>query len=180
MSALKACNGESANRYYAGIDLAMAGKAKIIVFSTGEAPWQGAIMRQIAISRGVQADRVVVTHVVLSTEDEARAVSEIPGIHSILLVTSAFHMPRAVLLFRARGLDVFPFPTDGRIFVRQNLTPFSFIPASGPLGDSEQALQESTTVWVSIVRSSLFGRLRSTTRPVAFSSVRVSLIHETV
>lgn len=134
--------GESANRYLAGIDLATAGKAKIIVFSAGLSPDQGDVLRQTAIRQGIQPDRIVLTPRVETTEDEARAISEIPGIHSILLVTSAFHMPRAVLLFRARGLEVSPFPTDERVIGRHDLTPADFIPLSGLLRDSEQALRE--------------------------------------
>ena len=34
------------------------------------------------------------------------------GIDRVLLVTSAWHMPRAVKLFQAQGLDVIPLPTD--------------------------------------------------------------------
>jgi uncharacterized SAM-binding protein YcdF (DUF218 family) len=134
--------GETANRYFSGFDLAMAGKARLLIIAAGVYPVQGAILRQTAIRQGIQPERVVLTSRVLSTEDEARAVSEIPGIHSILLVTSAFHMPRAVLLFRARGLHVSPFPTDERIFGRESLTPFAFMPAAGPLKDSEEAVLE--------------------------------------
>ena len=134
--------GESVNRYFAGFDLAMAGKARLLIIAAGTIPSQGAILRQTAIRQGIPAERVILTHAVSSTEDEARAVSEIPGIHSILLVTSAYHMPRAVLLFRARGLDVSPFPTDERVLGRQNLSLSEFIPISGPLGESEQAMRE--------------------------------------
>ncbi len=134
--------GESANRYFAGLDLAMAGKAKIIVISAGITPGQGAILRQTAIRQGIQPERIVLTSRVLTTEDEARAVSEISGVHSILLVTSAYHMPRAVLLFRARGLGVSPFPTDQRFFRRRNLSLSEFIPVSGPLEESEAAMRE--------------------------------------
>jgi uncharacterized SAM-binding protein YcdF (DUF218 family) len=34
------------------------------------------------------------------------------GIHKILLVTSAFHMPRSLHLFEAQGLEVVPLPAD--------------------------------------------------------------------
>lgn len=134
--------GESANRYFAGFDLAAAGKAKTVVFSAGITPGQGAILRQTLIRHGIQPERVILTPLVSTTEDEARAVAELPGIHSILLVTSAYHMPRAVLLFRARGLNVSPFPTDERVLGRQRVTPSDFIPVSGHLEDSEKAMRE--------------------------------------
>jgi uncharacterized SAM-binding protein YcdF (DUF218 family) len=139
--------GASANRYFAGFDLAVAGKAKLIVFSgaSSDDPQgrsQGAILRQIAIEHGIQPERIILTGSVLTTEDEARVVSLIPDVHSVLLVTSAFHMPRAVLLFRARGLDVSPFPTDNRILRRLKLGFPGFIPLSGGIDDSEVALRE--------------------------------------
>ncbi len=139
--------GDSASRYYAGFDLAMAGKAETIVFSGAVAddvrgPSQGAIQRRVAIAHGLADSRIVVTDRVFTTEDEARKVSKIPNIHSILLVTSAFHMRRAAFLFRERGLQVFPFPTDLRSFARQPWQPASFIPSAAALRNSEAALRE--------------------------------------
>jgi uncharacterized SAM-binding protein YcdF (DUF218 family) len=133
--------GRSANRFFAGIDLALAGKAKFIVISAGDSPGRAAVLRQIAIRDGIPPGQIVLTHRVFTTADEARAVSEIPGIHSILLVTSAFHLPRATLLFRARGLDVKPFPTDERILAASPSN-FQFIPDSSQLEESEDAMRE--------------------------------------
>lgn len=134
--------GEAANRYFAGVALAAAGKARMIVLSSGPFPAQGRILRQVAVHQGIQPDHIVLTRRVLTTEDEARAAAEIPSVHSILLVTSAFHMPRAVMLFRARGLNVLPFPTDERVAVRQPLTLLDFIPAAASLETSETAMRE--------------------------------------
>jgi uncharacterized SAM-binding protein YcdF (DUF218 family) len=139
--------GDSANRYFTGFDLAVAGKASFLVLSAGvrpppNSPGQGATLRQVAIRRGFPPDRIIVTPYVNTTEEEARAVSSIPGIHSILLVTSAFHMPRAAMLFRARGLQVSPFPTDQRVLGPVRFSDLSIIPDSSPLHDSEMAIRE--------------------------------------
>lgn len=131
-----------ANRFFTALDLARAGKANLLVISAGLFPIDGQILRQAAIDAGVSAGHIVLTDQVFTTEDEARAVSRIPGIHSILLVTSAFHMPRAALLFRSRGFDIFPFPTDQRIFRRATLPPAAFIPIPSALDNSESALRE--------------------------------------
>ena len=43
------------------------------------------------------------------------------GLSGCLLITSAFHMPRSVGLFRKLGLDVLPWPTDYRTTGRASL-----------------------------------------------------------
>jgi uncharacterized SAM-binding protein YcdF (DUF218 family) len=42
----------------------------------------------------------------------SRAILERQGIHQIILVTSALHMPRSLMLFESQGLDVIPAPSD--------------------------------------------------------------------
>jgi len=134
--------GNDANRFFTGVDLARAQRAPVLVVSEGMLPRDGPVLRAAAVRDGIAPERVVITREVLTTEDESRAVSEIPGIHSILLVTSAFHMPRAALLFRSRGFDVRPFPTDQRVpeVFRPDLT--SLVPTAGGLGNTETALRE--------------------------------------
>ncbi len=132
-----------ANRFFTALALARAGKANLLVISAGDSPFEGPTLRQAAIDAGIPPARIVLTNRVLTTADEAREVSRMPGIHSVLLVTSAFHMPRAALLFRSRGLNVFPFPTDQHIF--RGIGPIQatgFIPMSSALQNSEFALRE--------------------------------------
>ncbi len=139
--------GDTANRYFAGFDLAKAGKAKLVVFtgaSTNDltGPSQGAVMKQTAVADGIEAGRIIVTGKVLTTDDEARSVAQIPNVHSVLLVTSGFHMPRAVLLFRAQGLEVSPFPTDQRSFGDGPVGLLQFIPDPKGLEHTEAAMRE--------------------------------------
>lgn len=64
------------------------------------------------------------------------------GIRRIVLVTQAFHMPRARLLFEAQGLEVIPAPTH---FVAQNGGGFevnSLLPSASALHHSYYALHE--------------------------------------
>lgn len=160
--------GEVASRYFSAFDLAEAGKARLLVFTGAETGVpgglsQGAIMRQAAIRQGIPPDRIIVTPVVLTTEDEAREVSKITGIHTVLLVTSAVHMPRAVLLFRARGLDVTPFSTDQRAFGPWHPNPLGFIPSPLGLENSQSALQEyyALAIYRTILLFHPLGRLQS-------------------
>jgi uncharacterized SAM-binding protein YcdF (DUF218 family) len=62
------------------------------------------------------------------------------GVERILLVTSAYHMPRAVLLFERTGLKVIPFPTDFKREGKYHIT--SFIPRPDCLHDSAKGIKE--------------------------------------
>ncbi len=155
--------GDAANRYFTGYDLAMAGKAPSIIFTdagTEDARGgsQAVLVRQAAIRGGVAQDRIIVTGKVLTTADEAREVAQIPTVHSVLLVTSAFHMPRAVLLFQNRGLKVYPFPTDERTWSKSYLISTSFIPTSSAIQRSEEAMREY--LGLTIYRLLILFRLR--------------------
>jgi uncharacterized SAM-binding protein YcdF (DUF218 family) len=137
--------GETSNRYFTGFDLAMAGKAKFLVFSIApddDGVSDGALERAAAIRQGIPPERIILTTRVQTTGDEARAVSEIPGIHSIILVTSASHMPRAVLLFQSHHLHVLPFPTDQRVLGRFHFNSQSLVPEAKSLERAESALRE--------------------------------------
>ena len=70
-----------------------------------------------AVSRGVPESQIMLTGEVANTEDEALAVRDLMGLANIsdlTLVTSSFHMPRAVMIFERAGLSVVPYPTDFR------------------------------------------------------------------
>lgn len=64
------------------------------------------------------------------------------GIHKILLVTHASHMPRAAQAFRDAGLDVVPAPTIFTQVSADSLT--SFIPRLSGLRESHDAFYELT------------------------------------
>ena len=64
----------------------------------------------------------------------------------IILVTSAFHMPRAKMLFERQGFEVEPFPVDFRVSDRQRTTILSFLPKAEYLEDSETAMREGMGV----------------------------------
>ena len=106
------------DRLEAGLALLALGKAERIVFTRGQAPWsvgrpEGEHLRERAIARGVDPDRIALTGIARNTEEEAAAVAAMTGAgERVALVTSAFHMPRAVRVFEARGVDVVPVPVD--------------------------------------------------------------------
>jgi uncharacterized SAM-binding protein YcdF (DUF218 family) len=79
------------------------------------------------------------------------------GIHRIVLVTSALHMPRAVGLFEHQGLEVIPAPTDFNVTQKdwQNLLHAGFaarlislLPGAGNLNMTSNALKEYFGLWI--------------------------------
>jgi uncharacterized SAM-binding protein YcdF (DUF218 family) len=77
----------------------------------------------LARALGVSADRIVVEARPESTAQEARLIREIVRGDPFLLVTSAVHMPRAVMLFRGQGLNPIPAPTEHRSGGTRGLLP---------------------------------------------------------
>lgn len=138
---------EAVDRYEQGVLLKQAGKAPLLVLSGGrlrglsDEAWEGEAMRQSAIVRGVKADEIRVVRDVAVTADEARAVAAL-GFERVVLVTSAFHMPRSVFLFQKAGLEVVPFPVDYQTHERFEFDPLQLVPNADGLGKSERAMKE--------------------------------------
>jgi len=68
------------------------------------------------LAMGIAPDRLVLEDQSLNTQDNAEMTAEMlgTGTGTALLVTSAFHMPRSIGLFRRTGIDVLAWPTDYR------------------------------------------------------------------
>jgi uncharacterized SAM-binding protein YcdF (DUF218 family) len=89
------------------------------------------------------------------TADNAAMSAEIlkaAGIRRIVLVTQAFHMPRAAALFRAAGLEVIPAPTYFMGGVGGAPIWLDFLPRASALQRSYYALHEWLgLVWLRLV-----------------------------
>lgn len=142
---------QDSNRFFGGLELYQAGKAPLLVFTGGWSPWQpaplteGEILSGYAQKFGVPAGNILVTGRVFNTEEEARAVAAIMVARSrsrILLVTSAFHMPRARQLFINAGLSVAAFPVDFAVSDAYGINVMDFIPTASALVDSQNAFRE--------------------------------------
>ncbi|HZG84180.1 MAG TPA: YdcF family protein [Paenibacillus sp.] len=95
------------------------------------------------ISLGVPPERIIVENRSVNTEQNAEYVSDILRSRSFkkpILVTSAFHMERAVIHFGNAGIQVTPYPTD--YHVSKGTTPHlhSFTPTN--LDKTSLALKE--------------------------------------
>ncbi|RYG57140.1 MAG: YdcF family protein, partial [Alphaproteobacteria bacterium] len=69
------------------------------------------------LAHDIAADRLVLEGESRNTDENVantKALLGADGAGSLVLVTSAFHMPRSVGIFRQAGVDVIPWPTDYR------------------------------------------------------------------
>lgn len=140
--------GEESDRIFAGIDLFKEQKAPSLILTRGILPWsvgkpEGEHLRDVAVKLGIPNKDILLTENVQNTDQEAKSVRELltNDKPKIILVTSAFHMPRAQKVFEAAGLNVVPFPVDFLSEAGQ-LMLMDFIPSAGSLTDTSLFVRE--------------------------------------
>jgi uncharacterized SAM-binding protein YcdF (DUF218 family) len=156
----------SKNRTACGVDLFKQGYADKLVFTGGnshvfkEGPRDAPEMKRWAERLGISADAIVTEEQSRTTYENASETKRLLGSASILLVTSASHLPRAAALFTKQGFRVTPVPCD---FLMQNrpedswgqLDLFDVLP-------NDQAIEHTTaavTEWAAMVIYWLTGKL---------------------
>jgi len=111
---------------------------------THEAEASGEIMRRWLIRFGVPEAMVHAEVAANTTWENATYIKTLlgrQGIHRIVLVTSAWHMPRSVWCFKKNGLDVIAAPTN--YLTKQSAYDVrSYFPRWNVLADSGDALHE--------------------------------------
>ena len=100
------------------------------------------VMAQIAGLLGVKPQDISLESDSRDTADQAEIIAKMIGRERFILVTSAFHMPRSMALFRKRGLQPIPAPTDFPVREPQGFDPDRFFPRASSLGQVETALHE--------------------------------------
>jgi uncharacterized SAM-binding protein YcdF (DUF218 family) len=109
------------DRVLDAVRLYREGKAKYILASGGVLEWEAHTstpaedMAFLLEWMGVPKEAIWLQNKSQNTYEDALYCAQIlkeKGIDRILLVTSAWHMPRSVKLFEAQGLSVIPVPTD--------------------------------------------------------------------
>jgi uncharacterized SAM-binding protein YcdF (DUF218 family) len=140
---------ESADRMWLAARLFREGVAPRIIVSGGGymaredgATTEASAMRLFLIDLGVPADAIVSEGDSINTIENIRDVRHIVGDKRVALVTSAYHMPRALQIAAHERLAVAAFPTDYRA-IRQ-ARPFweNWIPSVDGLATSTLALKE--------------------------------------
>lgn len=103
------------------------------------------IARQILLDLGVPDQKIFVDKNSLNTTENARYVKKLLHEHGFrrpVLITSAFHLPRAVRQFKKAGIDILPYPADYHTNVTFRFSPRQLVPTSQALDDLSLALKE--------------------------------------
>jgi len=142
---------ESVERFQAGVALVQAGRADRLYFSgaprraLGQQTTEGEELRRQAIALGVAPDKIVVTPFVDNTAMEASTIAALLKAESrkrVILVTTAWHLPRAAMQFRRAGVEFIPFPVDFQVDPMRRIGVMDFVPNAGSWQGTETAIRE--------------------------------------
>jgi len=83
-------------------------------------------MRQLALDLGVPAEALVLDYAGRSTYDTCYRAKAVFGVSRALLVTQNFHLPRALFICDALGIETVGVSADRRAYLRRSLTWWNF------------------------------------------------------
>ncbi len=116
-SANNQLSSSALSRIVEGVRLAHAlPSARLIVSGppdkSGQGPTHARLYADVAVSLGIARERIIEISDARDTEEEAARIRSISGPAPVALVTSAWHLPRAMALCHARSLAALPCPAD--------------------------------------------------------------------
>jgi uncharacterized SAM-binding protein YcdF (DUF218 family) len=153
--------GEAGNRVLYAAQLYKAGKVKQILAVGGRLPWETHLtseaddMTQVLLELGVPTSAIQQEHESQTTHENAERSAAIlahGGFHSGFLVTSALHMPRAILEFRHTVIDLQPASTDVNVTWPLIDSPLDLLPSAAALDLTNRSLHEYLGLLAATVR----------------------------
>jgi uncharacterized SAM-binding protein YcdF (DUF218 family) len=129
------------------------GSANLLSNDAKEADYAGALFESLGVAKA----RLTMERRSRNTQENvefSKAMVAPKSGERWLLVTSAFHMPRSVGLFRKAGFAVEPYPVDWRVGGKSDLLAF-FPVADDGLGRTEIALRE----WMGLIAYRASGKI---------------------
>lgn len=145
--------GRASDRVWHAARLYHAGKVRRVLLSGGTLipgePAEAPAMRRFLLDLGVPDSAIVLEQASATTAANAGRTAQMlqaMKIDTIVLVTSAAHMPRARLNFEHLGLVVHPAPTDFEIVDAAQLWT-EWLPSAGALDRSARAFKEVVGRW---------------------------------
>ena len=139
---------DSADRVWYAARLYHRGVARRIIVSGGSmlgggpATTEAEGMRRFLVDLGVPSDAIVSEGNSLNTRQNIRNVRQMVGDSRVALVTSAYHMPRALQLARQANLNVGAFPTDWKLPAAARAAWDNWVPSVAALAWSGISLRE--------------------------------------
>ena len=88
---------------------------------------------------GIIKDDILMNEKAKDTQEEVEDLKKLIGDTPFILVTSAYHLPRAMLMFKSNGLKPIPSPTDFQIASSDS---FLSIPSPNQLNKTQMAWHE--------------------------------------
>jgi uncharacterized SAM-binding protein YcdF (DUF218 family) len=154
--------GDTGERFISLVELARRYPEARVVFSGGQG-WladadltEAKVMRGFVRAHGLDEGRVIFEDQSRNTYENAlfaeRLAAPEPG-ERWLLVTSAFHMPRAVGAFRQVGWPVIPYPVDYRTGGELRLL------VAPDAGQRWRELDQAVQSWIGLIAYRLSGRI---------------------
>jgi uncharacterized SAM-binding protein YcdF (DUF218 family) len=131
-------------RVVEGVRLLRSLRASNIVLSGGSRDGAPPAVGYAILARalGVDEASISILDQPTNTAEEARAVAAALGSTPFVLVTSAYHMPRAMRLMRQAGAQPIPAPTGQRVARSEEWSLDRWLPSSRALRNTERALHE--------------------------------------
>jgi len=108
----------------------------------GPAKTEAEAMRRFLVDLGVPADAIVSEGESNNTRENIREIKKIVNDGRVALVTSAYHMPRALQLADRAKLNVSAFPTSFKLIRGQRLAWEDWLPSLEALSNATLALHE--------------------------------------
>lgn len=146
MSANNLLSASALGRIMEGVRILHAVPAAKLIVSGPRSPSAEAshatVLARTAEAYGIAPDRIVYIDQARDTEDESRAVQQIAQGAKVALVTSAWHMPRSMALFRSAGLDPLPCPADFKSHEHDEVNFDDLLWEADALGRSTLAVRE--------------------------------------
>lgn len=129
-------------------ELLSTGRARVAIVSGGSygvdgLPTEAAYLARQLEAWGIAKDRILLEDRARNTRENAtftKALLDAKGLSTVLIITSAFHLPRAVGCFRAAGVTFDALPVDYRM--REPSRDPHLLPRGEYLEDSTRALRE--------------------------------------
>lgn len=113
------------------------------------------VMGKVAEDLGVKKEDIVLETESKDTESQAALNFGLVGTERFLLVTSAYHMPRSLALFRKLGMNPIAAPTDFESLSADSWAPSALYPSAGGLRKAELAVHE----YMGLVWAKLRGKI---------------------